>query len=134
MWEHFLLLLLDQGSSVCSHFLLGTSNGCTNTAGKTVFQRAALGSGSFQSDRKKQQTQGCLSRSWRQGLCLAESLAEGAGAESSFAPRALLPPGFLGCFRELGFGGRSGGQDVEAQLDHSTCGLLPGGGSLPLSL
>lgn len=53
MWEHF-LLLFSPISSLEPLMALPT----TNTAGKTVFQRAALGSGSFQRDRKKQQTQG----------------------------------------------------------------------------
>lgn len=56
----------DPGGGAREHFsflapgswLLGTSNSCTNTAGKAVFQRAVPGSGSFQGHRKGQQTLG----------------------------------------------------------------------------
>lgn len=46
----------------------------------------------------------------------AKSLLQKALERSHRLPPELCVPGFLCCFRELGFGGRSGGQDLEAQL------------------
>lgn len=107
----FLLLFQDHGFSLYSLISLRPSSSCT----KTVFQRAAPGNGSFQRDTRGNRHRGGVSRSRRQGLPLAEPLAEGTEWTHLLPPK-LCVLGFLCCYcKSTGYGRRSGGQDLEAQ-------------------